>query len=313
MIWLFISSLCSHEIFFSTHPYVLYGCWLIIRHWRRLWGENANTTTDLGAGDYWRTHLCFKVMRKNSVQPPAVNVDSALNKWIWWYASNVSFALSQKTNWGGQNKHNAGKSQEWLLCIKGIFTFRPGAKLPRAKMSRSEGAELENHTFRSFFADLMLRFTLPFTPGESQSNLHHYTSISSPFIISHRRRSHEKEKKESRMFSKRCSGSTSVSVVQRPRCSLAPPLAGGFYAVLIGSAIFVSLGGHVKVCPAVSGCRFELQTRCWTCICVVITASLGSIWLFINQTRKLNILWNAGKKVSHQWCVSSILMFSILW
>lgn len=89
-----------------------------------------------------------------------------------------------------------GKSQEWLLCIKGIFTFRPGAELPRAKMSRSEGAELENHTFRWFFADLMLRFTLPFTPGESQSSLHHYTSISSPFIISHRRRSHEREKKK---------------------------------------------------------------------------------------------------------------------
>lgn len=253
-------------------------------------------------------------MRKNSARPPAENVHSALNKWIWWYASNVSFALSQKTNWGGQNKHNAGKSQEFLLCIKGIFTFRPGAELPRAKMSRSERVELENHTFCWFFADLMLRFTLPVTPGESQSNLHHYTSTSSPFIISHCRRSHRRGKKKAECLANAAQGRLlSDSVAQRPRCSLAPPQAGGFYAVLIGSATFVSLEGHFKVWPVVSGCRFELQTLCWTCICVVITVSLGSIWLFINQTCKLNILWNTGKMVSHHWCASSILMFSILW
>lgn len=89
--------------------------------------------------------------------------------------------------------------------IKGVFTFSSGAKLPRAKMSRSKGAELENHTFCWFSADVMLRFTLPFTPGESQSKLHHYTSISSPFIISHCRRSPKRKKikiKKSGLFSK---------------------------------------------------------------------------------------------------------------
>lgn len=146
----------------------------------------------------------------------------------------------------------------------------------------------------------MLRFTLPVTPGESQSNLHHYTAISSPFIISHCRRSHEREKKKAECLANAAQGRLlSDSVAQHSWCSLAPPLAGGFYAVLIGSATFVSLVGHFKVCPAASGCRFELQTLCWTCICVVITVSLGSIWLFINQTHKLNILWDTGKKVSH--------------
>lgn len=79
---------------------------MIITLSHQLWGENAKSATDLGAGDYWRAHLCFKLVRKNSVRHPAVSVDSALNKWIWWDASNVSCELSQKTNWEKQNKHN---------------------------------------------------------------------------------------------------------------------------------------------------------------------------------------------------------------
>lgn len=137
LVWfilVFISSFCSYcYIPYSDGQYVFprqkltrtsrMAAETIITLWRRLWGENVKSATDLGAGDCWRAHLCFKLVRKNSVRHPAVSVDSALNKWIWWDALNVSCELSQKTNRTNTIKDNAGKGQERSLCIKGIFTF----------------------------------------------------------------------------------------------------------------------------------------------------------------------------------------------
>lgn len=180
-------------------------------------------------------------------------------------------------------------------------------------------AELDDQTFCWFSADVMLRFTLLFTPGGPQGKLHHYTSVSSLFIISRCMTSPERKEK-SGLFSKCFSGSTSVRLYCPVSTAFACTSAGGFYAVLIGAATLVSYltrteYGRLKVCPAVSSCMFQLQTLCWICICILIPASLAIIWFFIHHTCKAEHLLERREK-----CLPLLMCilypescFSVLW